>query len=312
MIAMSSDLDITTFRISEIFWFCWDKSLLDAAEGFLLTDVLLRADIVILTIKMKDNSQKEPLSDEDAVKTLFYYACLNAVGKPCTIKTRDNKTVKGHLYTLAEKGAVLKNPSNQVRTENLVSLTFSATPIKHRKFKTDQEIVKTEQKPEKELQAWQEPEEADFQELEANTNLNWDQFETNKQKFGVVSTWDENLYTTPVPSESTLTKEQISKAEKLELELSKSETHKEESEEANFGAVLGSGRFLEKPQKQRQRASLPGKRKWRKKQVHSDITQQYVEVSRNSLEKRCEVDSLVNHYLSSGLDNTLSFQTWDN
>jgi len=46
----------------------------------------------------------------------------------------------------------------------------------------------------------------------------WDQFEVNKEKFGVKSTYDENLYTTRL-NKTDLTKEQIAKAEKTASEI---------------------------------------------------------------------------------------------
>jgi len=46
----------------------------------------------------------------------------------------------------------------------------------------------------------------------------WDQFKANEEKFGVKSTYDENLYTTPL-NRTSLTKEQIEKAEKAAKEI---------------------------------------------------------------------------------------------
>lgn len=69
----------------------------------------------------------------------------------------------------------------------------------------------------------------------------------------MISTYDENLYTTPVPHISELTEEQLLRAKMLEKELGESTKDNEENEdeEALFGAVIGSGRYenLPKPKK---------------------------------------------------------------
>ena len=54
-----------------------------------------------------------------------------------------------------------------------------------------------------------------------DNDANWDQFEINKKKYNVVSTYDENLYTTKL-DKSKITKEQNDYAEKIYNEIKNS------------------------------------------------------------------------------------------
>ena len=69
------------------------------------------------------------------------------------------------------------------------------------------------------------------------------------KKFGVVSTYDEELYTTKKVNESQLSRDQIKRAIKIEKELANKEQREsieeEEDEEKMFGAVLGTGRYAD-------------------------------------------------------------------
>ena len=123
-------------------------------------------------------------------------------------------------------------------------------------FKTDVEInsKKTRSRAERHLESW-----ADLQEdaghdleLDSHTTGGWtaanDQFMVAKQ-MGVVSTYKEELYTTPLDY-SRLTSDQRSRAEKLakEIEGGRNYSSQEEGaddvdEEARFSAVIGTGGY---------------------------------------------------------------------
>jgi hypothetical protein len=86
----------------------------------------------------------------------------------------------------------------------------------------------------------------------ANTNKDWDQFETNRRLFNVSSTYDENLYTKKLDYNA-LTPEQIARAERLAKEIEKQGTtnihmleerghviERDISEEALYSGVIRS------------------------------------------------------------------------
>lgn len=182
------------------------------------------------------------------MKKRMLYAMLISMGRSCTVKQSDESIQPGIIHTLCKNGIkICGNPNNvRIPIEKVVSVHCAGIQmLSKNKFKTDHEISKQSRAQKRTLQQW---------EGEDSSNLNfdvkeykvWDQFETNKQKFGVVSTYDENLYTTPVPKLSELTEEQVLRAKIVEKELGVCSVEKEENEmdeEAQFGAVLGSGRY---------------------------------------------------------------------
>ncbi|OMJ91374.1 hypothetical protein SteCoe_6053 [Stentor coeruleus] len=186
------------------------------------------------------------------MKQRTLWAILSTLSRSCNLKKSDNTTQSGIIHTLCKKGAILlsKSKTNVAKTtipfETIISLECPNVhnTIKH-KFQTDQEISKNLRVQKRRLQHW-EGEESTSLTFDIKDYKGWNQFETNATKFGVVSTYDENLYTTPVPHISELTEEQVIRAKNVEKELNSFVLEKDEEnedEEALFGAVLGSGRY---------------------------------------------------------------------
>ena len=76
--------------------------------------------------------------------------------------------------------------------------------------------------------------------------------------FGVMSTYNEELYTTKKVTPNQLSKEQVEWAIKIEKEIAskeQKETKTEEDEEKLFGAVLGTGRYTQENMPKRERAT---------------------------------------------------------
>lgn len=186
------------------------------------------------------------------MKQRTLWAMLSTLSRSCNLKKSDNTTQSGIIHTLCKKGVILlsKSKIEVVKTtipfETIISLECPNVhnTIKH-KFQTDQEISKNLRVQKRRLQQW-EGEESTSLTFDIKDYKGWNQFETNAAKFGVVSTYDENLYTTPVPHISELTVEQVIRAKIVEKELNSFSIDKDEEnedEEALFGAVLGSGRY---------------------------------------------------------------------
>ena len=128
-------------------------------------------------------------------------------------------------------------------------------------FKTDVEINKPRSaaRGERNLQSWADYHEGSDVELEAQSKgpVGWnsgahDQFEV-AARMGVVSTYKEDLYTTPLDY-SKLSSEQRARAEKIakEIEGGRNYSSQEEGgdgdEEAMFSAVIGTGGYKKQPQ----------------------------------------------------------------
>ena len=71
---------------------------------------------------------------------------------------------------------------------------------------------------ERELQPWQPDEDVDMS-LESTSNGTWDQFKANEERFGVKSTYDENLYTTTINKSNPLYKMREAEAARLAREI---------------------------------------------------------------------------------------------
>jgi PAB1-binding protein PBP1 len=122
---------------------------------------------------------------------------------------------------------------------------FFCVYLRHQKkdFRTDSEISKSKDN-RRNLEEWSH----EGPELTLETeDRNWDQFAINHEKFGVVSTYQEELYTTKKVSPSSLSKEQLKTAHEKEKQILKGTIKEveEEDEEKLFSAVIGSGRFQE-------------------------------------------------------------------
>lgn len=74
--------------------------------------------------------------------------------------------------------------------------------------------------------------------LEKSTSgRTWDQFAVNERQFGIKTTYDENIYTTPIDKSHPQYKERFAKAEKTAKEIEGSATttaHHAEERQMNF------------------------------------------------------------------------------
>jgi hypothetical protein len=137
-------------------------------------------------------------------------------------------------------------------------------------FKTDAEIRTTAKAGAatngRELERWQPADggsadgagDASMESLEAQAPSSsaraWDQFQVNREKFGVNSTYSEDLYTTPLDT-TKLSRDQQTRAERIAREIevggrsfAANEEGGDGDEEAKFSAVIGTGGYSNKAQ----------------------------------------------------------------
>ncbi|KAG7866791.1 hypothetical protein KL918_002986 [Ogataea parapolymorpha] len=92
-----------------------------------------------------------------------------------------------------------------------------------RSFRTDIDISANSAFHERELQKWVPDEDIDARLTEglgdADSNVHWDQFEVNERKFGIQSTYDEDLYTTKISKNAPDYEQRLKEAEKIAREI---------------------------------------------------------------------------------------------
>jgi len=180
-------------------------------------------------------------------RTLF--SIMNIIGKQCKVRTIDNKTIIGVVFSLTRSGIVAfdckinKKPIGHYcfNFTEIISIETKTTLVTHRNFKTDTQISKKRQEKPKQLVKWES--EDTGEEIELRGSTSWDQFKVNQEKFGVKSTYDETLYTTKRVKEEELTQKQLEQARQIAAELGETNEEPEEEEEARYAAVIGSGRY---------------------------------------------------------------------
>ena len=227
---------------------------------------------------------------KDVNKDRFAFMFASMVGRKVTVKVRNMVCFEGLFSgSIMEKGeyTVLLKRARELPSESrlsgsmheqmlipgkeIISMTALDVPVegldnttteeKTKEFKTDSEINtrRFQSRGERHLESWADLKEDsgpahDF-ELETHS-AGWsssnDQFVVAKQ-MGVVSTYREELYTTPLNFD-TLTKEQRERAERIakEIEGGRNYSSQEEGgdgdEEAMFSAVVGTGAYKKQPQ----------------------------------------------------------------
>lgn len=196
-----------------------------------------------------ENTKTQPTK---LMKQRTLWAMLSTMSRPCNLKKSDNTAESGVIHTLCKKGVILVSKADSLSIKSMIPfdkiISLECPNIQNihkNKFQTDQEISKHSRIQKRQLQQWQGEEQSSLT-FDVKDYKGWNQFEINAAKFGVVSTYDENLYTTPVPHISELTEEQVLRAKIVEKEINsftQEKDEKEEDEEALFGAVLGSGRY---------------------------------------------------------------------
>ena len=171
--------------------------------------------------------------------------CINkSLNRNCKVLTKEKEPIIGKILPGSCSKEFILMKSNEILTmapNEIISLQLR---LYKKDFRTDSEISKSKDN-RRNLQEWNH----DGPELSLDSeDRNWDQFTTNAEKFGVQSTYQEELYTTKKVCPSSLSKEQIKAAlekEKQILKGSIKEVEVEEDEEKLFSAVIGTGRFQE-------------------------------------------------------------------
>ncbi len=192
---------------------------------------------------------------EKIITQRYYSLLLNSVGEMLKINFVSGDIIEGLLDSIDpfnNEYFIINNPRRLSRTGVPIFLKESKLKIffkdisyinfelKHlfppvkKNFETDIQISKRKakkEKKEKKLVKYEINEKEEnkyaYQALEddiQNTNEKWDQFEINKKKYNVVSTYDENLYTTKLDKKK-ITKEQQDYADKIYNEIKNSSTN---------------------------------------------------------------------------------------
>ena len=200
-------------------------------------------------------------------KDRFLFAYSQMVGQKVTLKLKGQAEYEGVLHTISERDqtVVLRHarelPVSGKTSGPLVDemmfpgaqiLSVTAMEADQSKFRTDEETSRGGPG-ERSLQAWSGEEGAlsgVALERGKSGSTSWDQFAVNEQLFQVKSTYQEELYTTPLDKRR-LTPEQRQHAERIAQQIESGRSHGgrdqeldgEQDEEAAFSAVVGTGAY---------------------------------------------------------------------
>ena len=195
---------------------------------------------------------------EKIIEQRYYSLILNSIGEKIHIDLISGDVIEGLLYSIDpinNEYLLINNPRRLSRTgvplflkESLLKIYFKEilsinylinnnipqekNNFKNNTFKVDSQISKksiNKIKEEKLVKYEIKPEDKNNkyinQTLEDEEDTNWDQFELNKKVYNVISTYDENLYTTKL-DKNKITEEDKKFADKIYNEIMK--TNKDE------------------------------------------------------------------------------------
>ena len=195
---------------------------------------------------------------EKIIEQRYYSLILNSIGEKIHIDLISGDVIEGLLYSIDpinNEYLLINNPRRLSRTgvplflkESLLKIYFKEilsinylinnnipqekNDYKNNTFKVDSQISKknmNKTKEEKLVKYEIKPEDKNNkyinQTLEDEEDTNWDQFELNKKVYNVISTYDENLYTTKL-DKNKITEEDKKFADKIYNEIMK--TNKDE------------------------------------------------------------------------------------
>ena len=195
---------------------------------------------------------------EKIIEQRYYSLILNSIGEKIHIDLISGDVIEGLLYSIDpinNEYLLINNPRRLSRTgvplflkESLLKIYFKEilsinylinnnipqekNNYKNNTFKVDSQISKksiNKIKEEKLVKYEIKPEDKNNkyinQTLEDEEDTNWDQFELNKKVYNVISTYDENLYTTKL-DKNKITEEDKKFADKIYNEIMK--TNKDE------------------------------------------------------------------------------------
>ena len=195
---------------------------------------------------------------EKIIEQRYYSLILNSIGEKIHIDLISGDVIEGLLYSIDpinNEYLLINNPRRLSRTgvplflkESLLKIYFKEilsinylinnnipqekNNYKNNTFKVDSQISKkniNKTREEKLVKYEIKPEDKNNkyinQTLEDEEDINWDQFELNKKVYNVISTYDENLYTTKL-DKNKITEEDKKFADKIYNEIMK--TNKDE------------------------------------------------------------------------------------
>ena len=210
---------------------------------------------------------------EKIINQRYYSLILNSIGEKIHIDLISGDAIEGLLYTIDpinNEYLIINNPRRLSRTgiplflkESLLKIYFKEilsinyqinnnipqekNNNKNNAFIVDSQIAKKNIniKKEEKLVKYEIKEEDNNKYLnqkleDENDDENWDQFELNKKMYNVVSTYDENLYTTK------LDKDKISEEEKIIVDKMYKEIMSSDSKEKDLQVLEDRGIIKQK------------------------------------------------------------------
>lgn len=199
------------------------------------------------SISQENLSNNSP-SNRNPMHERLLWVLMNLVGKHVEAQVKNGEIFEGILHSVGTENGIStvlkmvrkKDPSNEkkifttrpiqtfiIHSNDLVQIFAKDVnfEIRDREFGTDTDISGFQGTRERQLQPWIPdndiiPNNQDTENLDGSLNqTSWDQFEINKKLFGVETTWDEKIYTTPLDKSSPFYREKEEVASKIAAEI---------------------------------------------------------------------------------------------
>lgn len=180
--------------------------------------------------RRNNNVSNDVLTNEDFQQisnNRLLYLFINSIGCEIEINVNSGDKIKGIIESIDPKNyqIFLKNDSlvsinlSDLIDFEILNLNLFKIQLSNNKFKTDIETSNVQNKPRSEIEKWV-PDELPIKNLSLDDdNTSWDQFQTNEEKFGIVSEFDENLYTTRINTKNPNYLKNLEKANRLAKEI---------------------------------------------------------------------------------------------
>ncbi|KAH3686837.1 hypothetical protein WICPIJ_002164 [Wickerhamomyces pijperi] len=166
----------------------------------------------------------------------FLYLIVNSIGTKFKCLTNSNVTIEGVLQNIdfADKTfkiyVELDNGVNAISYDDLIDFELENVnlhdPVKEQSssFRTDTDISSrnktgSNNNRERDIEKWTPEPDSRFDLKMVDDGKSWDQFQTNEEKFGIKSSFDENLYTTTIDRSNPKYHALKQKADKLAAEI---------------------------------------------------------------------------------------------
>lgn len=196
---------------------------------------------------------REPSPKSDPLDQRIHFAYALLIGHIALIETKLGDLFEGVVHSIVQnEGVLVLSPARKLNAANFSHGKPLILPLSELRTLKVQSLDPFNEKypdKERELEKWVGTDPSLDVPLDMENNQKWNQFDTNKEKFGIVAEFTEDLYTTPLDRTTPKYKKREKEAMKLAREIEQSVSSnlhvmeernkplKEQTEEEKYGSV---------------------------------------------------------------------------